>query len=331
VGRDWLFYLSTSFWSVMMIKKITSILSICLLVISTTGFAKQEQVTPQPVFIKPYSLAAKQKGDFSLSVARVRELLIKGNFRIIGEYSPFKDSHVFAITDTNLLTTAAKTKYGIFGAVIRVGIAKVGGEIQVMYNNPTYIGLAYRMKDPLKNIKIKLARILGHVQDFGGEGVEADELPDYNYAFGLEKFGDFYEFAEYLTHKQAVQKVEAGLDSDFKGFRQVYRLDLPGRKQTLFGISMNADVNDIPFLNDEYFMNIADHKELRRLPHLPYEILVDNNRIIGLHAHYRLAISFPDLPMIGRHGFGKLMNLPWQYEEYITRLVGGEWPPSYGD
>lgn len=301
-----------------------------LLMLSSFVYARQDVVVAtQPAMLKPFCLAAKQKGDFALTVTRVRDLLRQGKFQVIGEYSPYANSHVFAVTDDALTRTAASSEYGALGAVFRVGIVKVGEEIQVMYNNPTYIGVAYRMGSTLDQFKAKLARTLGHMRDFGGEGIPAEELPEYNYAFGLESFGDFYEFAQFKTYEEAVQKVEHGLARKYKGFSRVYRLDIPGKKQTVFGIGMDTDVNDLPFLNDKYFMDIADYKELKRLPHLPYEILVNGNKVIGLHAHYRMAISFPDLPMVGKNAFGKMMELPLQYEEHITRLVGGQWPPYF--
>lgn len=311
-------------------KSMVCIATGVLMLLGSIAHATQDPVgTSQPGMLKPFCLAAKQKGDFALSVSRVRTLLHEGRFRVLGDYSPYADAHVFAVTDDELIRTASGTTYGALGAVFRVGIAKVGDEIQVMYNNPNYIGVAYRMGSTLDQFKSKLARTLGHMRDYGGEGIPREELPEYNYAFGLESFGDFYEFAKYKTHEEAVRQVEKGLASQFKGIKKVYRLDIPGKKQTVFGIGMNSDVQDVEFLNDQHFMSIADYKELKRLPHLPYEILVHDNKVIGLHAHYRLAISFPDLPMVGKHAFGKMMMLPHHYEEYLTRLVGGQWPPNY--
>jgi uncharacterized protein (DUF3820 family) len=35
--------------------------------------------------------------------------------------------------------------------------------------------------------------------------------------------------------------------------------------------------------------------------------------------------------MFGKHSFGKLMDLPYEYEEYFTRAIGGQWPPPDQD
>jgi len=151
-------------------------------------------------------------------------------------------------------------------------------------------------------------------------------LGDYNYAFGLEGFNGFMDLAEHKSHKAALSFVEAGFNKDLKGMKKVYRIDIPGKKQSIFGISLTNDTKDQKFLNDSFVMDIIDNKELRRSAHLPYELMVDNKRVIIMHPHYRLAINFPDLHMFGKHSFGKLMDLPYVYEEYLVQLAGGTWP-----
>ena len=71
-------------------------------------------------------------------------------------------------------------------------------------------------------------------------------------------------------------------------------------------------------------------KVVRSTPHLPYELMVNGNKVIALHPHYRLAVNFPDLKMFGKNSFGKLMDLPYVYEEFFTQAVGGKWPPESG-
>jgi hypothetical protein len=182
------------------------------------------------------------------------------------------------------------------------------------------------MGDNLLDVK-KALRTIGYVKDFGGKAIPKDELQDYNYMFGLETFTDFYRLATHRSYQAAIAKVEAGLRKKYMGLSKVYRLDIPGKEQTVFGIAMNADVKQHPFMNDKYLMDIMDFKPLKRLPYLPYEIIVDGKRVLAPHAHFRLAVSFPDLPMFGKHSFGRLMDLPYQFEEYLTKLVGGVWPP----
>jgi hypothetical protein len=276
--------------------------------------------------IKPYMLLAKAPSTIETVTPRLRVRLQNANFRIVGEYAPYPGAYLIAVTSDYLLAAARKSKYGGMGAVMKIGLVQVGKDVQVMANNPEYFGIAYHMKDNLATVKKSLQSI-GFIKDFGGKGLSKKALKDYNYTFGLEKFSDFYELATHSSYSDAVEKVEAGLRKRYMGISKVYRVDIPGKQQTVFGISLNSDVKAHPFMNDKYLMDIMDFRPLKRLPYLPYEILVNGKQVLAPHAHFRLAVYFPDLPMFGIHGFGRLMDLPYQFEEFFTKLVGGVWPP----
>jgi hypothetical protein len=238
------------------------------------------------VRIKPFTLAQYVSGiDFESLSRRVRSKLKKGGFRIVGTYNPYPGARIFVITNAALRRTAAKTRYGGFGAALRVSLTQDSKGIQVSHNNPVYLGVAYNMGSRLTAIRQRLRDSLGFVQDFGGDGVPESKLPEYNYTFGLEGFTGFYELATFASHREALQKVEQGLaDNDF-GIGQVYKVRVPGTQQVLVGISMQADPAKAPFLNDKYVMEIIDYQPLKRTAHLPYELLVDGKRVIALHAH----------------------------------------------
>jgi hypothetical protein len=280
--------------------------------------------------LKPFTLAYEStKADLAAMSKKVESRLTATGFEIIGRYSPYSTANIFIVTNKSLKQIAAKSTYGGFGAALRVAVTNKDNKIQVSHNNPNYIGLAYSMKNELAAVKSRLKQALGFVKDFGGgEGIKASELPDYNYTFGLEGFTGFFELANYKSHKAALKAVEANLSAGKNGISKVYRLDIPGKEQSVFGLSLKSDTNKQPFLNDEYVMNIIDHKETRGTPHLPYELMVHGNKVIALHPHFRLAINFPDLKMFGKNSFGKLMDLPYVYEEFFTQAVGGKWPPD---
>ncbi len=270
------------------------------------------------------------------SLGRVNEAVLdnlkRNGFKILGDYHPEDGVNIFIITSPVLKKVAAKSQYGGFGSVIKVSVARVtlkdgSKEIQVAYNNPEYMALAYRLGDPLTSVRAKLKKTLGAKESFGG-AVSKEDLPDYNYTMGLEGFTGFFELATFSSYREAVKKVESNLAKERFGISQVFRLDIPGKKQTLIGLAMNANVKKHRFLNDQYVMNIIDYQQPRRYPHLPYEILVIGKRVIAMHPHFRIAIDFPDLHMFGTHGFGRLIQLPDDYDEYITRAIGGTWPPD---
>lgn len=280
--------------------------------------------------LKPFTLAYESTtAKLAAMSKKVESRLTATGFEVIGRYSPYSTANILIITSKPLKQIAAKSTYGGFGAALRVAITNKDNKIQVSHNNPTYMGLAYNMKNDLAGVKSKLKQALGYVKDFGGgEGVKASDLPDYNYTFGLEGFTGFFELAEYKSHTAALKAVEANLGAGKNGISKVYRLDVPGKEQSVFGLSLKGDAGKQPFLNDEFVMNIIDHKEMRGTPHLPYELMVHGKNVIAMHPHFRLAVNFPDLKMFGKNSFGKIMDLPYVYEEFFTQAAGGKWPPE---
>lgn len=302
--------------------KISSVLFISLALLLNSAHAAEKNI-----LLKPFTLAKIYKNsNIAQIAATVKKQLTKAGFKVIGTYEPYKSAKIFIITNQALLKTAAKSKFGGFGAGLRVSITQNKTDVQVVHNNPTYMGIAYNMKSYLSSTRNRLANTLGYVKDFGGEGIDSTELADYNYAFGLEGFGGFMDLAEHKSHKAALKFVEAGFGRKFKDMKKVYRIDIPGKQQSVFGVSLKNDITDEKFLNDRFVMDIIDSKELRRSAHLPYEIMVSGKRVFMMHPHFRLAINFPDLHMFGKHSFGKLMDLPYIYEEYFIQLAGGVWP-----
>lgn len=279
------------------------------------------------VLLKPFTLAKIYKSQhIKVVVKKVKQQLIAAGYKVIGKYEPEHGVIIFIITNNSLIKAAKKTEYGGFGATIRVSLSQVKRNVQVSHNNPTYMAIAYRMKSYLSSTRKKLAKALGYVKDFGGKGIASNELGNYHYGFGLERFDGFMELAQHKSHEAALLAVKKGFELDLKNMAKVYRIDIPGKQQTVFGVSLRNSVKDQKFLNDRFVMSIIDNNELRRNAHLPYEIMVVGKRVIAMHPHYRLSINFTDLKMFGKHSFGKLLELPYVYEEFFIQLAGGVWP-----
>jgi len=282
--------------------------------------------------LRGFTLAERSHNSLGRVSEAVLAKLKKNKFELLGDYRPEKGVIIYVVTNRELKRVAAKSEYGGFGGVIKVSVAEVTlkdgtREVQVAYNNPEYMALGYWLDGNLSSTKAQLKKALGAVEDFGGP-VDREDLPDYNYTIGMEGFSGFFELATFDSYKEAVKTVETNLARDRFGISQIFRLDIPGKKQTLFGLGMQANVDEQRFINDQYVMEIIDYQQPRRLPHLPYEILVIDNRVIAMHPHFRIAISFPDLHMFGTHGFGRMIQLPYDYEEFIIRAIGGQWPPD---
>jgi len=85
----------------------------------------------------------------------------------------------------------------------------------------------------------------------------------------MEYFDDPSELASYDSQADAIAAVEEGLAQGRGGATKVYRIDIPGKDETVFGVALN----DSGCSGDEYIMSRVDKSPVRSTAHLPYEIL----------------------------------------------------------
>ncbi len=271
--------------------------------------------------LKPFVLAAEESGDLATVVESVKGKLSAAGFEIAGDYAPYPGARAIAITSNALKEVAAKSKRGGFGAVIRVGVTQVGDKIQVAYANPPYWAAAFRLKGDLRDVAEKLASTLGKIRDFGSKkGLTEKKLRKYHYKVMMPYFDDPYELGEFGSHDEAVAKVEEGLSKGAGGTGKVYRVDIPGADMTLFGVALSGAKHECS--GDKYIMDYIDFSDTKHTPHLPYEVLVDGKEVVALHAKFRIAISFPDLSMMGKNSFMSIMCAPGAIEEALEEMVG---------
>ena len=69
-------------------------------------------------------------------------------------------------------------------------------------------------------------------------------------------------------------------------------------------------------------MDIVDHKEIRSTAYLPYELMVQGDQVIALRGRYRIAVNFPDTPMIGSHGFTAIRSAPGGIKNALKAVAG---------
>ncbi|HEB55033.1 MAG TPA: hypothetical protein ENI98_01760 [Gammaproteobacteria bacterium] len=274
--------------------------------------------------LKPFILGNSEGSDMASAVSAVKEKLKAAGFEIAGEYSPYDTATIIVITNDELKSAAAKTDFGAFGAAARVTITKgKDGSIQVAYTNPEYYGAAYRMKSDLSGINAKLASALGNKGEYGpASGLSAEDLEDYQYKWLMPYFTDRLELADYDSQAKAVQTVEANLKAGKGGTAEVYRIDLPGQKATVFGVAMKG-TKDEECAGDKYIMDSIDFKKTRSTGHLPYEIVVKDGVAYALPAEFRIAISFPDLSMVGSNSFASIMCAPGAIQATLEAAAGG--------
>jgi hypothetical protein len=206
---------------------------------------------------------------------------------------------------------------------MRVAVVKVKDEVQVSYTNPTYWSNVYRMGGDLKDTAAKLQAALGKVEEYGAKGLTAEQLRKYHYAFGMEYFNEDNTFVSYPSHEEAVKAVEAGLAAGKQGVTKVYRVDVAGKKEVLFGVAMKG-AGDSKIMDDAYLMSEIDFKDVKSAAHLPYDILVSDKTVYAQYARFRIAVSFPDLSMMGANSFMNIMKSPEAIREALSLTVGGK-------
>ena len=262
-------------------------------------------------------------GELAQKLEQTKAALIKAGFTVAGSYAPYAGAVVLGVTVDALRSNAAKSEYGGFGAAMRVALTKVGDQVQVSYTNPPYLANAYRMAGDLKDTAAKLQAALGKGEEFGAEGMTAAKLRKYHYAFGMEYFNEPSTLASYGSYEEAVKAVEAGLAAGKQGVTEVYRVDLPGKQETLFGVAMKGE-GDNKYMDDKYIMSEIDFKDVKSTAHLPYGILVSGNKVYAQYARFRIAISFPDLSMMGAHSFMNIMKAPEAIRTALALTAGGK-------
>lgn len=276
--------------------------------------------------IKTYILAEKKAGDVATVTAATKAKLTQAGFEVVGQYSPYKTATILIVTNNELKANAKNSEMGAFGAAQRVSITKAGNEVQVAFTNPTYMSHAYRMKGDLKSVTAKLISALGSKAEFGTEtGLSAKALRDYQYKWLMPYFDEPLELADYGNQQVALTKVEAALASNNKGgVKKVYRIDMAGKDETVIGVSMTGP-GDLDCSGDEYIMGKIDFQKLKSTGHLPYEVVVSKGKVYALPAEFRIAISFPDLSMMGSNSFASIMCSPTAINEALALGVGGEY------
>lgn len=282
------------------------------------------------VYLKPFINSTNAPGDLNATLAKTKSALTGGGFEIAGEYSPWAGAHVVVVTNDFLKQNAAKSEMGGFGAIQRVSVAKVGANIQVSYTNPVYMAHVYRLSNDLSSIRTQLKGALGGAdKEFGSDkGMTADYLSEYEYAgmeFIMPEFDKVYELGEYDSYEEAIKMVEEGLAKKLGGTSKVYRIDVPGKKEAVFGVALSggSEEDDVECSGDDYIQQRVDGEELKGIAHFPYDVMVMDNEVISLHVKFRIAQSWPDLSMVaGDYTFFKIMCAPPTIEDAFLVMLG---------
>ncbi len=291
--------------------KIRTIVFMLLTALSLAGFAA-------PAFaadaLRPYVLASSGPGTVAAKLPEVKAALVREGFQVAGEYAPYKGAHLLAVTSDALKRAAARSESGGYGAVVRISLTETPAGLQIAYTNPLYYAQAYRMQDSLTDVSSALQKALGAKTAFGSEdGIPASDLRKYHYMVMMPYFTDQVRLASFGSQDAALKSVEAGLSSGTSGVSKVYRIDIPGKSESVFGVSITRGDGA-----DAAIMKVIDTAELKHTAHLPYEMLVRDGAVYMLHGKFRIALDFPDLTM---GTFMKISGAPGAIEDSLKQAA----------
>ncbi|MEW6764965.1 MAG: hypothetical protein AB1344_04130 [Pseudomonadota bacterium] len=294
--------------------------SVCVLGGALAASAHAEEL------LKPFLAAPDLTGEVGPVGDQLKSNLKEAGLRVVGDYTAYGKTRVLAVTNDALRKIAARTERGAYGAVMRVALVGGEGKVQVSCTNPGYLAAAYRLGDNLAGVAGSLEKSVGCKEPYGAKGMSASDVADYHYAVGMEYFEDAYDLGKYASFEEAVKKIEANLAEKKGGVGKVYRVDIPGKQQVLFGVALRTKAaGGDKYADDAFQMGIVDDEGRKRAACLPYEILVTGNKAEALHMRYRMALYFPDLPMVGEGAsFFKLSSSPDAVLQALRTASGGK-------
>lgn len=297
-------------------KKLILRFSVVLLFlsISYSMFADEE--------LPPYYLIGKLDGSVDEVTVNVKSALESKNFRIVGEYNPAGDPDlsVIAYTRDDLQKTVLKVKdRGTLASVLKIGLVKKEGKINVSMLNPMYLFYAYLMDEAdtynsqltvvFNDAKAAMSIVGSDFTGFGGSE-EIKDLKDYHYMMMMPYFTDPVELHEFDSFEQGVSTIRKNLDDKKGNTLKVYEVIYENEKIAVFGIGLlnpeEGEAHFLPIIGED---NIAA---------MPYEIILQGNEATMLHGKYRFAIHWPELSM---KQFMKISSTPGDVEDVMEALM----------
>ncbi len=278
---------------------------------------------------QPYTIGTITDKTIEEIKPMVQEKLSMNGFKILGTYSPAKDENrlVIVVTDENLLSSV-KTIAGLTGFASSFRVAFTRDEDTkktiISYMTPEYWGIAYfrndydKVKDNYSKLNNSIQKVFKDFTSFNGkgfgseDGVEDDDLEDYQYMFGMPDFDDTDELKEFDTYSSAINQIDSNFEKGITNLELVYSIEIPEKKLKLYGIGLSGETGE------EHFLPLIDISKPKHTAFLPYEILVKDNIVHMLHGKYRIALSFPDLSM---GTFMEIMSTPGDLEELMKKAT----------
>ncbi|MEZ5198540.1 MAG: hypothetical protein R2764_19795 [Bacteroidales bacterium] len=290
-------------------------LRLCIAILLPIALVAEEE-------IPPYFLIGKSDASMAETTQKVKSALESKNFSILGAYSPGRNPDLFVIAYTrkDLQKTTLKVQdRGALASVLKIGLVKKDGKINVSMLNPMYLFYAYLM-DETDTYSAELRSITGAIKSalssvgteftgFGG-GEEPNDLKDYHYMMMMPYFTDPVELNEFESFEQGVSIIRKNLDAKKGNTVKVFEVVCENEKVAIFGIGLLDDEK-----GESYFLPLIGEDNIAAMP---YEIILQGKEATLLHGKYRFALHWPELSM---KQFMKISSTPGDVEDFLKSLT----------
>ncbi len=272
--------------------------------------------------IPPYFLVGNSDASMTETTQKIKSALESKNFTIVGEYSPEGNVnlHVIAFTRKDIQQTTLKVKdRGALASILKIGLVKKEGKINVSMLNPAYLFYAYLMDEADKyssglkaitaDIKSAMGSLGNEFTGFGG-GLEPEDLKEYHYMMMMPYFTDPVELKEFASFEQGVSTIRKNLEAKKGNTVKVYEVVFENEKIAIFGIGLLDKEK-----GESFFLPIIGEDNIAAMP---YEIILQGNLATMLHGKYRFALHWPELSM---KQFMKISNTPDDVEDFLKLIT----------
>jgi len=279
--------------------------------------------------LQPFVQGNTANKPLSGAVQMVTAALGKAGFNVVGEYSPLKNVTILSVSNPEMLKNAAATKRGGYGAALSVALEQDGNKTYVTYVNPPYLANGYRLEGDNQSVATALAEALGKQKTFGAKPRSIKDLRDFQYTFGMETFTDPMDLGEFDGFHAADKTITSRLKAGKDGVSLAYRIKIPGKDEIVYGVRLNPSDHNA---NGVKLVQSIDTGMPHRYAFLPYEVLLRGQNAEALNLRFRMALFFPDLPMMGGDAsFFKLRSAPDAIKKVLGKALGGKLQDNSGN
>jgi len=269
----------------------------------------------------PYIKVGESTNNIQQVSDEVVTALNNASFTILGEYNPKGNNNlkVIVFTNSKLKNTVIKiTDRGALAAAYKIGLVEKNNKVTISYTNPDYILRAYlgdnyssfkQVFDKFSSdVKTALTPIGNEFIPFGGNVKEKD-LKKYHYKIMMPYFNDPIDLNEYESFQEGLKIIENNLKAKKGETTEIYKLVYPEQKVAVFGIGLQSKED-----GESVFLPIIGEDHIAAMP---YEIILQGNKVTMLHGKYRIALHWPELTM---GTFMKIMSTPGDIEDTLEDI-----------